>query len=146
MRRLDLTGQRASRGPFLLVPGSDLGAEFYRSLGGRLAEAGFVVRLLTLPVLGSWPELLETLSIFARQCPYVAFDASGRVGSVAKWVVPIGEVVKRVQRNIEQLRNDGFHLFGPGEGWQSCRERGVGRMAEPAEIAAAIRTLLEKGK
>lgn len=46
-------------------------------------------------------QLLETLSIFARQCPYVAFDASGRVGSVAKWVVPIGEVVKRVQRNIE---------------------------------------------
>jgi hypothetical protein len=45
-------------------------------------------------------QLLETLSIFARQCPYVAFDASGRVGSVAKWVVPIGEVVKRVQQNI----------------------------------------------
>lgn len=45
-------------------------------------------------------QLIETLSIFARQCPYVAFDASGRVGSVAKWVVPISEVVKRVQQNI----------------------------------------------
>jgi phosphopantothenoylcysteine decarboxylase/phosphopantothenate--cysteine ligase len=51
-----------------------------------------------------------------------------------------------VQRNIEQLRHDGFHLVGPDEGWQSCRERGVGRMAEPVEIAAAIHALLDKGK
>lgn len=49
-----------------------------------------------------------------------------------------------VQRNVEQLRSDGFHFVGPDEGWQSCRERGVGRMAEPAEIAAAIRTLLSQ--
>ena len=45
-------------------------------------------------------QLLETLTMFARQCPYVAFDASGRVGSVAKWVVPIDEVVKRVQQKM----------------------------------------------
>ena len=51
-----------------------------------------------------------------------------------------------VQCNVEQLKKDGFHLIGPEEGWQSCRERGVGRVAEPTEIAAAIRTLLEKGK
>jgi phosphopantothenoylcysteine decarboxylase/phosphopantothenate--cysteine ligase len=49
-----------------------------------------------------------------------------------------------VQRNIEQLRKDGFHIVGPGEGWQSCRERGLGRMAEPTEIAVAIRTLLDQ--
>jgi hypothetical protein len=45
-------------------------------------------------------QLVETLAIFARQCPYVAFDASGRVGSVAKWVVPIHDVLKRVQQTI----------------------------------------------
>ncbi len=49
-----------------------------------------------------------------------------------------------VQRNVDRLREDGYHLVGPADGWQSCRERGVGRMAEPAEIAAAIRTLLDK--
>ena len=49
-----------------------------------------------------------------------------------------------VQRNVEQLRADGYHIAGPAEGWQSCRERGVGRMAEPAEIATAIRTLLDQ--
>ena len=49
-----------------------------------------------------------------------------------------------VQRNVDQMRADGYHLIGPADGWQSCRERGVGRMAEPAEIAAVIRTLLDQ--
>ncbi|QEG34797.1 flavoprotein [Bythopirellula goksoeyrii] len=48
-----------------------------------------------------------------------------------------------VQRNVEQLRSDGFHLVGPNEGWLSCRQKGMGRMAEPAEIAAAVRKLLQ---
>jgi phosphopantothenoylcysteine decarboxylase/phosphopantothenate--cysteine ligase len=49
-----------------------------------------------------------------------------------------------VQRNVAQLRADGVHLVGPSEGWQSCRDRGVGRMAESAEIAAALRELLDQ--
>jgi phosphopantothenoylcysteine decarboxylase/phosphopantothenate--cysteine ligase len=49
-----------------------------------------------------------------------------------------------VQRNLGQLRDDGFHIVDPGEGWLSCRERGKGRMAEPAEIAATIRQQLEQ--
>jgi phosphopantothenoylcysteine decarboxylase len=49
-----------------------------------------------------------------------------------------------VQRNIETLRNDGCHFVDPGTGWQSCRRTGKGRMAEPAEIQAAIERLLSK--
>jgi phosphopantothenoylcysteine decarboxylase/phosphopantothenate--cysteine ligase len=48
-----------------------------------------------------------------------------------------------VQRNVTQLREDGVEFVGPAEGWQSCRELGVGRMAEPKEIAAAIHALLD---
>lgn len=48
-----------------------------------------------------------------------------------------------VQRNVELLRSDGYHLVGPNEGWLSCRQQGMGRMAEPAEIAAAVRKLLQ---
>lgn len=51
-----------------------------------------------------------------------------------------------VQRNVAQLREDGYHFVGPSDGWQSCRERGVGRMAEPTEIAAEVRRLLEQLK
>jgi phosphopantothenoylcysteine synthetase/decarboxylase len=48
-----------------------------------------------------------------------------------------------VQRNIETLRADGFHFIDPATGWQSCRRSGKGRMAEPADIQAAIERLLE---
>jgi phosphopantothenoylcysteine decarboxylase/phosphopantothenate--cysteine ligase len=47
-----------------------------------------------------------------------------------------------VQRNVETLRQDGVHFVDPQAGWQSCRRTGMGRMAEPAEIQAAIEKLL----
>ena len=43
-----------------------------------------------------------------------------------------------VQRNIKTLRDDGHHIIDPQAGWQSCRRTGMGRMADPAEIQAAI--------
>jgi phosphopantothenoylcysteine decarboxylase/phosphopantothenate--cysteine ligase len=52
-----------------------------------------------------------------------------------------------VQRNLTTLKSDGVHIVGPQEGWQSCRRVGIGRMAEPAEIQAAIeRVLNQRGK
>ena len=49
-----------------------------------------------------------------------------------------------VQRNVRQLREDGYHLVGPGDGWLSCRQQGPGRMAEPDEIFAAIAALFDE--
>ena len=49
-----------------------------------------------------------------------------------------------VQRNLQRLRDDGYHIVEPQEGWLSCRETGVGRMAEPAEIKDVIVKLLEE--
>jgi phosphopantothenoylcysteine decarboxylase len=51
-----------------------------------------------------------------------------------------------VQRNVEQLRRDGIEFVDPEEGWLSCRQRGVGRMAAPEKILAAIGALLETPK
>lgn len=48
-----------------------------------------------------------------------------------------------VQRNVEQLKSDGFHFVEPGEGWLSCGTVGAGRMAEPPEILTAIANLLD---
>jgi phosphopantothenoylcysteine decarboxylase/phosphopantothenate--cysteine ligase len=39
-----------------------------------------------------------------------------------------------VQRNVSWLREQGFHLVGPGSGWQACRTVGAGRMSEPEAI------------
>ena len=47
-----------------------------------------------------------------------------------------------VQRNVEQLRQDGFHLVDPQEGWLSCRQKGMGRMADPESIKEEILRLL----
>ena len=53
---------------------------------------------------------------------------------------------RTVQRNVAALRDDGFHFVDPQEGWQSCRRVGMGRMAEPAEIEAAIVRILASKK
>ncbi|WP_122073256.1 bifunctional phosphopantothenoylcysteine decarboxylase/phosphopantothenate--cysteine ligase CoaBC [Pseudophaeobacter sp. EL27] len=42
------------------------------------------------------------------------------------------------QRNIKTLRGDGVSFVGPNEGGMACGEYGPGRLAEPAEILAAI--------
>lgn len=42
------------------------------------------------------------------------------------------------QRNVRQLVDDGFHLIGPGEGWQACRTVGAGRMTEPSQILEIV--------
>lgn len=47
-----------------------------------------------------------------------------------------------VQRNVDQLRADGVQIIDPEEGWLSCRTRGVGRMADPDKILAAIEQAL----
>ena len=48
-----------------------------------------------------------------------------------------------VQRNLAQLRDDGVHIVDPQAGWLSCREKGVGRMAEPGQIKSTIESLLQ---
>lgn len=45
---------------------------------------------------------------------------------------------RATQRNLEQLMADGVEIVGPNEGPMACNEFGPGRMAEPAEIIAAI--------
>ena len=41
-------------------------------------------------------------------------------------------------RNITQLRDDGHHFVGPASGTLAGGDEGVGRMAEPEEIVAAL--------
>lgn len=42
------------------------------------------------------------------------------------------------QRNLAQIRADGFEILEPVEGWQACRTTGPGRMVEPEVIADTI--------
>ncbi len=49
-----------------------------------------------------------------------------------------------VKRNVEQLRADGVVLIGPEEGYLSCGEQGVGRMASPEKVFEAIAERLQQ--
>jgi phosphopantothenoylcysteine decarboxylase/phosphopantothenate--cysteine ligase len=49
------------------------------------------------------------------------------------------------QRNLACLRGDGIAVVGPNDGDMACGEYGPGRMAEPAEILAAIEGKLTSG-
>ena len=52
---------------------------------------------------------------------------------------------KATQRNLAQLISDGIALVGPNEGEMAeAQEQGLGRMAEPLEIAAAVERLLTR--
>jgi phosphopantothenoylcysteine decarboxylase/phosphopantothenate--cysteine ligase len=46
------------------------------------------------------------------------------------------------QRNVARLKADGIHFVGPNDGDMACGEFGLGRMAEPAEIVAAVEAML----
>lgn len=134
-----------------------VGAATFRALTGRR-----VATALFEPddhPLGSHIELArqaELLCVAPATANFLAKAAHGVADDLLStlWLSFTGRVIlapamnremwskPAVQRNVAQLREDGCHFVGPVEGWQSCRERGVGRMAEPTEIAAAIRALL----
>ncbi len=52
------------------------------------------------------------------------------------WANPI------VQGNVATLKQHGFTMVGPGEGWLACRSIGPGRMAEADEILDAVTSKL----
>ncbi len=52
---------------------------------------------------------------------------------------------KATQRNLARLKADGVRLVGPNSGEMAERgEAGIGRMAEPLEIAAAVEAILRR--
>jgi phosphopantothenoylcysteine decarboxylase/phosphopantothenate--cysteine ligase len=49
-----------------------------------------------------------------------------------------------VQRNIKTLKELGYLFIDPGKGELACGEEGIGRLAEPSEIAAFVMAQLKK--
>ena len=49
-----------------------------------------------------------------------------------------------VVENLATLRARGVHVVAPGEGYLACGWIGKGRLAEPAEVVAALETLLRR--
>jgi phosphopantothenoylcysteine decarboxylase/phosphopantothenate--cysteine ligase len=49
-----------------------------------------------------------------------------------------------VARNIEQVREDGVTVIEPEQGWLSCRDVGIGRMAGPERIIDILREIASR--
>ena len=75
---------------------------------------------------------LATTALLATDKPVLIAPAM----NVRMWRHPA------TQRNLKTLAADGIFTVGPNEGDMACGEFGPGRMAEPAEILAAIGELL----
>jgi phosphopantothenoylcysteine decarboxylase/phosphopantothenate--cysteine ligase len=80
-------------------------------------------------------DLVSTLLLGAA-CPVILAPAM----NTRMWQHPA------VQRNVAFLRESGFELVGPEEGWQACGTVGPGRMSEPETLLAAVRAHLLRGK
>lgn len=72
-------------------------------------------------------DVVSTLVISASEPVVLAPAMNERM-----WRNPI------VEANVSRLRDAGYHMVGPGDGWQACRTSGPGRMAEPDEILAVV--------
>lgn len=102
--------------------------------GHVLCIAPATANFLAKAACGLADDLLSTL--------YLAFPGPVMLAPAmnnAMWEKPA------VQRNVAQLRADGVRIIDPEEGWLSCRVKGVGRMAQPDRIFAAIQETLAVG-
>jgi phosphopantothenoylcysteine decarboxylase / phosphopantothenate---cysteine ligase len=72
--------------------------------------------------------------------------ATGKPILIAPAMNPHMWAAKATQRNLAQLKADGVRIVGPNGGEMAERgEAGVGRMAEPTEIATAAEAILRGG-
>lgn len=104
-----------------------------------LSEAAdlFLVAPATADLMGKFAggiadDLVTTLMI-GRDCPAILAPAM----NTRMWENPV------VQRNLSTLREFGFGMIEPGEGWLAERSFGRGRMAEPDVIIEAVVRLIQ---
>ncbi len=98
-----------------------------------LCVAPATANLLAKAALGLADDLLSTV-LLSFSGPMILAPAMNS----QMWGKPA------VQRNVAQLRADGFTIVDPEEGYLSCGMVGPGRMASPEKIFQAIAAALEE--
>jgi phosphopantothenoylcysteine decarboxylase len=128
-----LTGRPVPRGPFG-DPDYPLGAHIELARRAEvLCVAPATANFLAKAAVGLADDLLSTLYL-AFKGPVIVAPAM----NAEMWTKP------PVQRSVAQLLADGVTIVDPEDGWLSCRDQGVGRMAGPDKIREAIETALKK--
>lgn len=122
-----LTGTKTYSDLFSLTDEVEMGhIELSRSADVVLvapASANIIAQMAT----GQCPDLATTALLATNKPVFIAPAMNHKMWEHAA-----------TQRNIEQLRVDGVTIIEPTEGAMACGEFGVGRMAEPEAIIAAL--------
>lgn len=125
-----LTGRRVHTETF--DPDSPLGAHIELAERGELlCIAPATANVLAKAAQGLADDLLSTLVLSFKGRVLMAPAMNSAMWDKAA-----------VQRNVAQLRADGYTLLDPESGWLSCRQIGAGRMAAPERILKAIEEAL----
>lgn len=126
-----LSGDKVYEELFSLTDEAEMGHIELSRDADLLVVAPATADLLAKMASGAANDLAST-ALLATDKPILAAPAM----NVRMWLNAA------TQRNLARLKVDGVSFVGPGEGEMACGEFGPGRMAEPAEIAEAIDSML----
>lgn len=129
-----LAGEKVYRDLFDLTDEAEMGHIQLSRSADLIVVAPATADLMAKMAHGLANDLASTL-LLATDTPVLVAPAM----NLRMWNHPA------TQRNIATLRGDGVDLVGPNEGDMACGEFGPGRMSEPMEIVAAIKTNLAEG-
>jgi len=130
-----LTGHKAYTDMFSLTDETEMGHIQLSRAADLVVVAPATANLIARAANGIANDLAAT-ALLATDKPILMAPAM----NVRMWHHPA------TQRNLATMKADGVHFVGPNEGAMACNEHGLGRMAEPEEILAAIETLLSGTK
>lgn len=122
-----LTGEKVFQDLFSLTDEAEMGHIQLSRDADLLVVAPATADLVAKMAHGRADDLAST-ALLATDKPVLIAPAM----NVRMWLNPA------TQRNLAQIISDGIETIGPNEGDMACGEFGPGRMAEPAEILAAI--------
>ena len=126
-----LAGEKAYMDLFDLTDEAEMGhIELSRS-ADLIVVAPATADIMAKMAQGHADDLASTL-LLATDTPVLIAPSM----NVRMWQHPA------TQRNLQTLQEDGIAMVGPTKGDMACGEYGPGRMAEPLNIRAAVRTAL----
>ena len=126
-----LSGEKVHTALFSLTDEIEMGHIELSRAADLLVVAPATADLMAKMAIGLANDLAST-ALLATDKPVLIAPAM----NVRMWNHPA------TKRNLAALKRDGVGVVGPNDGEMACGEFGPGRMAEPAEIAAAITALL----
>ncbi|MCA1735656.1 MAG: bifunctional phosphopantothenoylcysteine decarboxylase/phosphopantothenate--cysteine ligase CoaBC [Actinobacteria bacterium] len=132
-----------------------IGPTTFASITGNPVVTDLFESDLTSPHtdLGRWPDAVIVAPATAATLARLAHGLSEEVASATLLATQAPVLVApamhtemwehpATKRNLEVLQRDGVTVVGPGEGALAGGDQGIGRMAEPEEIVAALEKML----